>query len=139
MRWYLAGRMTGIPQFNFPAFDAATAHLRSLGHTVISPAELDFPKVRDAALASDDGELVDGAVAGESWGRILGRDVRVVADEVDGIVFLPAWDRSRGARLEAFVGLLTGKSFAYYDATNATGLYPIDADVVRRIIKENMP
>jgi hypothetical protein len=36
--------MTGIAQFNFPAFDAAAAELRDQGYEIISPAELDDPQ-----------------------------------------------------------------------------------------------
>lgn len=31
--------------------------------------------------------------------------------KIDGVAFLPNWEKSRGARLEAFVGLLTGKEY----------------------------
>lgn len=106
--------MTGYPQFNFPAFEAAARDLRARGYTVISPHELDSPPVQAAAWASPDGKLKDGAVAGETWGQILARDVEVVADKVDGIAFLANWRKSRGARLEALVGLLCNKRFFDY-------------------------
>lgn len=116
MRLYIAGPMTGIPQFNFPAFAEAAHTLRSRGYEVWSPHELDSPEVQAAAWASPDGKLHDGVIAGETWGQILGRDVRIVADVVDGIAFLPDWNHSRGARLEAFVGLLCKRRFFEYAA-----------------------
>lgn len=112
---YLAGPMTGIPRFNFPAFEEATQRLRAAGHLITSPHENDTPAVQAAAWASPDGKLdANHQIAGETWGDILARDVKLVADCVRGIVFLPGWSKSRGARLEAFVGLLTGKDFFDY-------------------------
>jgi hypothetical protein len=137
MRWYIAGPMTGIPQFNFPAFHKAAAHLRACGHEVISPAETDPGDTQKAALASTDGDL---SKLPETWGDMLSRDVKIVADKVDGIAFLHCWERSRGARLEAFTGLLCGKKFGYVDVSDtATGIYPLDALTVRSILKRHMP
>jgi len=102
---YIAGPMTGLPQFNIPAFDRAAHMLRSHGIEVISPAELDDPETRATALASPDGAPGSGAANGETWGDFLSRDVKVIADSgLDGIVVLPGWNDSRGARLETFVG-----------------------------------
>lgn len=104
MRIYLAGPMTGIPQFNFPAFDAAAADLRDRGFDVISPAELDRPETRAAALASEDGSPGTGTTSGETWGDFLARDVKLIADAgLEAIVVLPGWSGSRGARLETFI------------------------------------
>jgi hypothetical protein len=100
--------MTGLPQFNIPNFERVTAALRSLGHEVISPAEEDSPEVQVAGRASPDGSFdADGKLAGETWGDMLARDVKIIADhKVDAIFLMEGWERSRGARLEAFIGLL---------------------------------
>ena len=58
MKVYTAGPMTGIPQFNYPAFERAAAELRRKGYDVVSPAELDDPSDKAAALASKDGAML---------------------------------------------------------------------------------
>lgn len=123
---YLAGPMSGIPQFNFPLFNAAAHQLRNDGWRVINPAETDPEAVRTVALASKDGSYdANGKVGPETWGDILSRDVKMLADgaldglvdvetpngaeeheertPIDGIALLPGWEKSRGARLESFV------------------------------------
>jgi hypothetical protein len=117
-RVYIAGPMSGLPQFNFPAFYAAAEALRACGYDVVSPAELDDAEDKGAAMASKDG---NPAHAARSWGDFLARDVKLLADGVviqntyepiDGIIFLPGWEKSKGAKLEAFVGVLKGLDFA---------------------------
>lgn len=111
---YLAGPMSGIPQMNFPAFDAAAKALRERGYKVRSPAELDSPEERAAALASVDGSLKDSDV-GTTWGTLLSRDMKIIADEgVEAVVVLPGWEKSRGARLETFVARLCDLSILQY-------------------------
>lgn len=109
MRVYLAGPMTGIPQFNFPAFNLYAEQLRNAGYDVVSPAELDDPEAYRAAMASPDGAPGSGSTNGQTWGDFLARDVKLVCDQVDAIMVMPGWARSRGARLETFVAHLCGK------------------------------
>jgi hypothetical protein len=106
VRVYIAGPMTGIRAFNFPAFDSMAITLRRMGHEVICPSELDDPESRAAAMASVDGDPAEYArLTGLSWGDFLSRDVKVIADGgIDAIVVLDGWEKSRGARLETFVG-----------------------------------
>lgn len=116
MKVYIAGPMTGIPQFNVPLFDRVAAELRSMGYDVVSPAELDSPEMRAAALESKDGALAPlEQTTKETWGQVLARDVRVLSDQgIEGIVLLPGWQKSRGATLESTVGLLNGLKFYQY-------------------------
>jgi hypothetical protein len=112
-RWYLAGPMTGIPAFNFPAFDLAAADLRAQGIDIVSPAELDDPETRRLNMASPDGRE-NGY--GPTYADFLARDVRLLGSgDIDGVIVLPGWSRSRGARLETFIiGGLDGKPVLGY-------------------------
>ena len=136
--YYLAGPMSGVPKFNFPLFESATRALRERGLTIISPAELDDPAVASAAHASANGALdADGKVGGYTWGAMLGRDVQVVADECDGIILLPRWSVSRGARLEAYTGVLCGHVFGHYVPSQRAAL-PYSANSVRRMLAREL-
>jgi hypothetical protein len=44
---YIAGPMTGIPEWNYPAFFKAADKLRKEGYTVFSPAEKDLQTFHD--------------------------------------------------------------------------------------------
>lgn len=111
--FYLAGPMSGIAQFNFPLFHSVAESLRNKGFSIISPAEEDTPEVQAEAIKSKDGSLTNGKIGGLTWGEILAKDVILVADKVQGIIFLPEWYNSRGAKLEAVVGLLQGIDFRF--------------------------
>lgn len=139
MKFYICGPMTGVPQFNIPTFDYVAATLRNQGYEVVSPAELDSPEMRAEALQSVDGKMPsDGKMAGETWGDVLARDVKLIHNEIDAITVLPNWQKSRGARLECFVGLLCGKQFFIYDP-KVEKPYEVSGEYIRQIIRENMP
>jgi hypothetical protein len=95
-RVYLAGPMTGFESYNFPAFHAAAADLRSMGIEVWSPAENDeahgFDPANDEAapLAT---YMLD--------------DLPAVL-KADAVVVLPGWELSRGASLEVHVARTCG-------------------------------
>jgi hypothetical protein len=109
---YLAGPMSGIAAFNFPAFDEAAKRLREKGHVIVSPAELDDESIRAKALASADGAPDETL---PTWGQLLARDVRIVADHCTSVALLPGWAKSRGARLECYVAMLCGHDLYLYD------------------------
>lgn len=80
IRVYIAGPMTGLPDANYPAFNAVAAHLRGLGFHVENPAENMPPDPPTWA----------------NWMRIALRQM-LTCEEV---VLLPGWETSRGATLE---------------------------------------
>lgn len=92
---YIGGPMRGIANYNFPAFDVARDRLQALGHTVISPADLD----------RQDG-IHENSVAPNIRQCIL-RDLYAIADRAEAIALLPGWQNSRGVAVEvAFAKLL---------------------------------
>ncbi len=124
---YIAGPMTHIPHFNFPAFHTAAEELRSRGFEVVSPAELDSPAAKKAAEDSVDGD--PGHYAdNDSWGTMLARDVLLIADEgIEAIVVLPDWEKSRGAKLETFVARLCDVPIVEYPSLIEVHVDMIDA------------
>jgi hypothetical protein len=133
--YYVAGPMTNIAQFNYPAFEAAAFKLRGMGYDVISPHEQDTDAVRDAAWNSPDGNLATGLPSGVTWGQILAKDVELVADKCEAVVFLPEWQKSRGAKLEATVGLLCGHKF--YEYKNGD-LWEVNPEYVKHQLASNL-
>jgi hypothetical protein len=124
---YIAGPMTHIPHFNFPAFHAAADDLRSRGFEVVSPAELDSSEAKKAAEESVDGDPGHYA-KNDSWGTMLARDVLLIADEgIEAIVVLPGWERSRGAKLETYVARLCDVPILEYPTLGQVHLDLIDA------------
>lgn len=96
LRIYVAGPMTGYEALNFPAFHAAAAQLRALGHEVVNPAEIN----------SD---------PGADWLTCMRADIKQLVD-CDAIAMLPGWERSKGATLERLIAVGLGlQEFALFD------------------------
>ena len=77
-RIYISGPMTGLPDFNYPAFNAEAARLRALGYHVENPAE-NPPQ--------------------DSWEAYMEVCIPQLLN-CDTIVLLPGWSESRGALRE---------------------------------------
>ena len=80
MKLYLAGPMSNLPEWNFPAFHAAAAKLRADGHEVINPAELNPDTTME-------------------WHQCMRVDIAALVT-CEGIALLPGWENSKGARAE---------------------------------------
>jgi len=101
-RLYIAGPMRGIKNFNYPTFNQVAETLREKGYRVNCPAE-----------------NFNGDSTREFHEYML-LDLQMVL-ESDGIVLLPGWQMSEGAKLEVGVGKALGLRFmeAYHDGYTA--------------------
>ena len=101
--FYVCGPMTGMKDFNFPLFDQVTALARSQGLSVISPAELDREHGIDPSVDPDSVERARRADPNLIQ-TIVQRDTQVIVglerDKGDGLILLPGWEKSTGARAE---------------------------------------
>jgi len=78
---YIAGPMTGLPDYNFPAFNTLAAKLRAEGYTVLNPAES------------------DGGTTYKPRPFYMRRAIEMLM-QADAVVLLPGWLNSKGALLE---------------------------------------
>lgn len=118
MIFYLAGPMTNIPLFNFPAFHAAAKHLRSQGHKVFNPAERDMERHGgvDISAGNDKGDpSLATKVHGFSLRDALADDTAFICKEADGIAMLPGWEKSNGARAEHALAVALGHFILYLE------------------------
>ena len=84
--YYLAGPMTGIPEFNYPAFSLSKSELEAAGIAVKSPHEIPWP---ESPLGSNE----------ELWQSMMKRALNMLL-ECEGIILMRGWVRSRGALVE---------------------------------------
>lgn len=110
MKIYLAGPMRGVPLFNFPAFDAAAAALRKLGHTVFNPAERDNEHHgTDISKGNATGcEIQATKDHGFNLREALHSDLAFICLEAEAIALLPGWENSKGVAAERATALALG-------------------------------
>ncbi len=107
-RIYIAGPMRGLPEFNFPAFDAAARRFRKLGWLVYNPAEMDrVSGVHEFTLITNPQPFLREAMA---------RDCTAICWS-DAIGLLPGWQKSSGAGAEIVLGKLLGLEFRDAETT----------------------
>ena len=81
--------MTGIKDYNHPAFNRVAAILRSNGFQVSNPAE------------------IDGGSTNKPWGFYMRQALQRLLDSAE-VSCHPGWENSRGARLEVHIALTLG-------------------------------
>lgn len=90
---YIAGPMTGLPDFNFPAFQKAADFLRASGFAVVSPHELH-------------------GHTHESWEFYMKSAIQAMMN-CEVIYLLHNWSSSRGAQLELILAQTLGYGVMY--------------------------
>lgn len=114
---YLAGKMRGLPNFNFPTFMHAAKKLRHEGHLVFNPAERD--NERYGTNISKHNKTGDETKLVEKYGfdlRVaLHDDLTFICREADAIAMLPGWETSKGANAEWHTANALGLEIIYLD------------------------
>lgn len=78
---YIAGPMTGLPEFNYPAFNQAEKELKARGYITLNPAS-NVPNNPNP-----------------TWLDFM-RMSLVQISQADGLALLDNWESSKGARIE---------------------------------------
>lgn len=105
MRIYVAGPCSGIPEMNYPLFNAVAKRLRALGHEVLNPAENPVPPCG-------------------TWAGYM-RMALVQLVQCECIVLLPGWAESRGALLERSVAQALGIDVAHFSDPQVLEMVPL--------------
>lgn len=103
MRIYIAGPMRGMPDGNAGAFIRAAAALRGQDHEVFAPHEQNMADGFDfTGTTHSEAEMAE---MGFDLRRSLAIDLGWICAEAEGVVVLPGWRRSRGAKAEVATAL----------------------------------
>jgi hypothetical protein len=86
---YLCGPMTGLPDFNYPAFHEAARQLRAAGFKVVNPAETTIPRTAP-------------------WISHMRKDIADMVNTCDAVATLPGCESSRGAMVEIYLAKKLG-------------------------------
>ncbi len=90
MKIYIAGPMRGIPDWNFPAFDAAVERWTREGYQAFSPA------ITGRALGYKSTNM---QLSQEDLKHVMIVDISCIY-RADGLALLPGWEHSRGVAVE---------------------------------------
>lgn len=110
MRIYIAGPMSGLPDFNYPMFQKAVDVLKEAypDWEIISPHDLD--------------ETWGSVEKGWTWREYMQRDLKILV-HCDAIALLPGFMTSKGARLEHHVARELGLEI-WFMISDGESLHP---------------
>lgn len=103
---YVCGRRTGIPDKGYAAIEGCAAHLRSLGHQVISPIDVNINALGNEYSPTHDVRFRPGYPG-------LRMDIITMMGVCNAIAMMPGWDKAVGCRLEVAIAISFG--FAFID------------------------
>lgn len=109
---YIAGPMSGYPEFNYPAFNEADEFWTECGYQVFNPAKHDS-YLTELPAGFETGDHV-AANAARDFREVFGWDVAKVI-EADAIYMLEGWQYSPGACAEHAVAVAMKKHFPEYE------------------------
>lgn len=112
---YIAGPMSGIPNFNYPLFNRIANKYRNLGFNVFNPAERDTERHgTDISKGNTTGDIAQATSEhGFDLRVALGEDLEYICRVATTIVMLPGWENSKGARAEWATAVALGHEVIY--------------------------
>lgn len=108
---YIAGPMSGIPEFNFPAFYAAAKKFEKDGWRVFNPANKEGETLSEESKKT--GDPILAAKGGFNFRDVYLWDLSKVI-EGDAIYMLKGWEQSPGARGEHAAAVAMKRHYPEY-------------------------
>jgi len=109
---YIAGPMSGYPDFNFPAFYKAAEQFRMAGYEVFNPADKEGETLSDKSRLT--GDPVQAQKDGFNFRDVYLWDVEKVI-QATAIYMLEGWENSPGARGEHAVAVAMKRHYPDYE------------------------
>lgn len=97
--------MSGLPDFNFPAFMAYAEKLRATGAAVFNPAQNDLDTWGD----------MQGVRKNATYRECLRMDLDWICRHATHIALMPGWEASKGAHIEHALAAAIGLEFIYLE------------------------
>jgi len=109
---YIAGPMSGIPEFNFPAFYDAAESWHRIGWKVFNPANKEGETLSEESRKN--GDPIQAQKDGFNFREVFMWDVDKVVHS-DAIYMLRGWENSPGARAEHAVAVAVKRHYPEYE------------------------
>lgn len=90
---YVSGPMTGIPEYNAPAFNALARRIKDMGLFCVNPIDISANIVTSVER---------GEITMPSRYYFMRLDIQALCD-CDAILMLPGWQKSWGAKWERII------------------------------------